>query len=575
MEPAVKILKFADDTTVVGLISNGDAVTSAGSVLGLWFAYFSLIQQRALYQSYCRRNYTDLVSIRDQTQNEAVKRAGLNSSTSFWIGLLRDDWEWTDGGRSAYRNWGNGSPQPASTSSPSDCVKLKKGKWNSVPCSNTPPAALCYSSFTPAAQSRLRTFHMIRKKLNYAEARAACTTNYTDLVTVYRDEDNAILEGIFSAWIDLRHSDKWSNGDDLTFSNLTGDCGSWYSCAAMKADGAWESLPCTQKRSFMCYTQGLTLNLTLIKMSWSEAQSSCRRNYTDLVSSRDQNQNEAVKTAGLNSSTSFRIGLLRDDCEWTDEGRSAYRNWETGHPMSDPPDCVKVSFGKWHSEPCSNNECVLCYRTSIHISDERMTWESALGYCWRGNRTGLLRIQSEADQKEVERELRRSRVSGTFWVGLGQSQLFGFWIWTDGTGSKSDRNQQAEGGRDANRLNELIRKASDVVGVELDSLMAVSERRTLSKLQTIMDNGSHPLYHTSDESQGAHIPGLTLNLTLSKMKAGIEAQSSCRRNLQLILHPSISCDERMTLGERSGLLWERDTGTLVLRIQSEADQKVV
>ncbi|KAI4885738.1 hypothetical protein NFI96_000237 [Prochilodus magdalenae] len=49
---------------------------------------------------------------------------------------------------------------------------------------------------------------------------------------------------------------------------------------------------------------------------------------------------------------------------------------------------------------------------------------------------------------------------------------------------------------DANRLNKLIRKASDVVGVELDSLMAVSERRTLSKLQTIMDNSSHPLYHT-------------------------------------------------------------------------------
>ncbi|KAI4894895.1 hypothetical protein NFI96_003892 [Prochilodus magdalenae] len=49
---------------------------------------------------------------------------------------------------------------------------------------------------------------------------------------------------------------------------------------------------------------------------------------------------------------------------------------------------------------------------------------------------------------------------------------------------------------DANRLNKLIRKASDVVGVELDSLMAVSERRTLAKLQTIMDNGSHPLYHT-------------------------------------------------------------------------------
>ncbi|XP_062868152.1 phospholipid-transporting ATPase IC [Trichomycterus rosablanca] len=49
---------------------------------------------------------------------------------------------------------------------------------------------------------------------------------------------------------------------------------------------------------------------------------------------------------------------------------------------------------------------------------------------------------------------------------------------------------------DANRLNKLIRKASDVVGVELDSLTTVSERRMLSKLKSIMDNTSHPLYNT-------------------------------------------------------------------------------
>ncbi|KAL7842622.1 hypothetical protein SRHO_G00243110 [Serrasalmus rhombeus] len=35
---------------------------------------------------------------------------------------------------------------------------------------------------------------------------------------------------------------------------------------------------------------------------------------------------------------------------------------------------------------------------------------------------------SESDHKEVEFELRRRRVSGTLWVGLGQSQLFGFWM---------------------------------------------------------------------------------------------------------------------------------------------------
>ncbi|XP_059802691.1 40S ribosomal protein S24 isoform X1 [Hypanus sabinus] len=48
---------------------------------------------------------------------------------------------------------------------------------------------------------------------------------------------------------------------------------------------------------------------------------------------------------------------------------------------------------------------------------------------------------------------------------------------------------------DTNRINKLIRKASDVVGVELDSLTVVSEKRMLSKLHAILDNVSHPLHN--------------------------------------------------------------------------------
>jgi hypothetical protein len=47
---------------------------------------------------------------------------------------------------------------------------------------------------------------------------------------------------------------------------------------------------------------------------------------------------------------------------------------------------------------------------------------------------------------------------------------------------------------DANKLNKLIRKAGNVVGVKLDSLSVVPERRMLSKLNVIVDNVSHPLY---------------------------------------------------------------------------------
>ena len=51
---------------------------------------------------------------------------------------------------------------------------------------------------------------------------------------------------------------------------------------------------------------------------------------------------------------------------------------------------------------------------------------------------------------------------------------------------------------DTNRLNKLIRKASDVVGVQLDSLTEVMERRMLSRLQDIMDNTFHPLHSVLD-----------------------------------------------------------------------------
>ena len=49
---------------------------------------------------------------------------------------------------------------------------------------------------------------------------------------------------------------------------------------------------------------------------------------------------------------------------------------------------------------------------------------------------------------------------------------------------------------DTNRLDKLIRRAGEVVGEKLDSLTIVAERRMLSRLQTILDIVSQPLYNT-------------------------------------------------------------------------------
>uniref|UniRef100_A0A3B1KE73 C-type lectin domain-containing protein n=1 Tax=Astyanax mexicanus TaxID=7994 RepID=A0A3B1KE73_ASTMX len=113
-------------------------------------------------------------------------------------------------------------------------------------------------------QSPLRTFHLIVKKPgfnNQSVARAACRENYTDLVTVCSEEENTALINLINSnvWIGLQRSQfssKWSNGDEVTFSALTGSCGPKPCCAAMKTDASWESPPCTEKRNFMCYKQG-------------------------------------------------------------------------------------------------------------------------------------------------------------------------------------------------------------------------------------------------------------------------------------------------------------------------------
>ncbi|KAI4885165.1 hypothetical protein NFI96_024172 [Prochilodus magdalenae] len=48
--------------------------------------------------------------------------------------------------------------------------------------------------------------------------------------------------------------------------------------------------------------------------------------------------------------------------------------------------------------------------------------------------------------------------------------------------------------RDKMRLDKLVRRAGSVVGVELDSVVKVAERRTLHKLLSIMDDDGHPLH---------------------------------------------------------------------------------
>ncbi|XP_048012357.1 secretory phospholipase A2 receptor-like [Megalobrama amblycephala] len=308
-------------------------------------------------------------------------------------------------------------------------------------------ALLIFWAFPPStAASRLRQFYIGSGRMIRTTAEEECRRNYTDLVTVYDHQDNKELTKLLSAtrssgWIGAsigKKSKKWSNGDDVTFDNLTGNCGKTC-CATMKADGAWESLQCNQTKHFMCYEKDggqESYNYSLIheEKTWFEAQLYCRENHTDLVSIRNDEENNEVKKKREQHNNPFWIGLLVDRVEWADGGQSAYRNWKTQHLDSLDPEAYIGNDGEWQKQ--SDHEAhPLCYESFIHVSTDEKTWEEALDYCKSNkNTTGLLTIQSQSDQTEIDRELKKTvhNISGPMWVGLRQSRLFGFWIWING-----------------------------------------------------------------------------------------------------------------------------------------------
>ncbi|XP_056101381.1 LOW QUALITY PROTEIN: secretory phospholipase A2 receptor [Rhinichthys klamathensis goyatoka] len=187
-----------------------------------------------------------------------------------------------------------------------------------------------------SATGRLRKFYLIDKKMLKNEAQNACRSDYTDLVTIYDEEENNELVDILNnsayrvnGWIG-GSSCKWSNGDLATFTKYSRTFKEEKCCGAINTAGRWECINCTSTKFFMCYDQDRgqqSYNYSLIRenRTWFEAQRYCRENHTDLVIIRDDEENERVKKA-VNGSHSFWIGLqYNNSLDWFDGGYSDYK----------------------------------------------------------------------------------------------------------------------------------------------------------------------------------------------------------------------------------------------------------
>ncbi|XP_058871701.1 macrophage mannose receptor 1-like [Acipenser ruthenus] len=96
-------------------------------------------------QQYCREHHTDLVSIKNASENEdLVKKA---QGKPFWIGLFNEPWKWShQGDNYTFHTWNYGEPN--NRGGDQNCVMMSKtGEWFDYGCNNQKSFFCCEVEF--------------------------------------------------------------------------------------------------------------------------------------------------------------------------------------------------------------------------------------------------------------------------------------------------------------------------------------------------------------------------------------------------------------------------------------------
>ncbi|KAA0721236.1 Adhesion G protein-coupled receptor L2 [Triplophysa tibetana] len=175
-------------------------------------------------QSFCRQYHTDLISVRNQTDNHLIHNIINDPHTSVWIGQFRGSWVWSDNTDPAFRYW--------------DSDELM----------------------------------LIQKNLSWTEAVRYCRENHVDLVSVDSQKIQLMVKAAVhqawtaEVWLGLRHSCSvgiwfWVNGEIVCYDHWApgnetevDDCERDVRSGAVQSGGhhLWISLPGSHKLNFIC-----------------------------------------------------------------------------------------------------------------------------------------------------------------------------------------------------------------------------------------------------------------------------------------------------------------------------------
>ncbi|XP_053332767.1 C-type mannose receptor 2-like [Clarias gariepinus] len=168
--------------------------------------------------------------------------------------------------------------------------------------------------------------------------------------------------------------------------------------------------------------------------TWRDAQTHCRQNYIDLVSVRNQTENEKIRNMIQSSSFSgFWIGLFNESWKWSDQSNSSFRYWSSNKSSGDL-NCAAVNVSDqlyWSDVDCTEKLPFICNKKKLILIRQKLTWQKALNYC-RENYYDLVSVLTQEMQLWVK-EVAQNASTEHVWLGLHYDCIQSIWFWVFGS----------------------------------------------------------------------------------------------------------------------------------------------